>query len=553
MASLLSLALLPVGLIAVVQTQSVTNQGKRNAEMALLALTEQAASSERLALKQARGVVEGLQYVLPDMLGDPEQCSATLRALVDGSDRFSFVGFIPVSGFMTCSSSDRQMDANRFEIFAEMVANPRLRITATSDGEISNTSVVVSQPVFTGASLAGFITISIPHAAMLEASPARLAELRQVVTFNADGDILSIMFPAASGTSVSYLPATLNLLDLVGQSGRAFRTTDPSGRELIYTHTPIAEESLYVIAAWYTSTSLFFRTGSGLLNIAFPVMMWIVSLAVALFAVHRLITRHLRVLSRRMNLFAASRHLPAEGLEENAPSEIKVIQLAFRDMADSILHDEAALEDTVREKVVLVKEIHHRVKNNLQLISSMINMQIRTVKTAEAKNALRRIQDRVLSMATIHQDLYRTNAKGLVNASHLVREVMEKSVALDVAGEKFDLELRIDDIWLFPDQAVPLSLLAAEATVNALKHTANLPAKDRWIKAEFRIGDGMALHFSISNAIGPAQPDDQPPQTGMGNRLIRAFATQLAADIDVIETLDSYSVHVNFQAAEFAP
>ena len=80
------------------------------------------------------------------------------------------------------------------------------------------------------------------------------------------------------------------------------------------------------------------------------------------------------------------------------PSELQALQDNFDRMADNIMQDEAAMENTVREKNVLIKEVHHRVKNNLQLISSIMNMQIRQAKQDETKSALSRLQDRVLSL-----------------------------------------------------------------------------------------------------------------------------------------------------------
>ena len=78
----------------------------------------------------------------------------------------------------------------------------------------------------------------------------------------------------------------------------------------------------------------------------------------------------------------------------------------FLSMAEGILQDEAELEDALREKSLLIREVHHRVKNNLQLIASIMNMQIRRSRNSETTSVVRRLQDRVLGLARVHRQMY---------------------------------------------------------------------------------------------------------------------------------------------------
>ena len=156
--------------------------------------------------------------------------------------------------------------------------------------------------------------------------------------------------------------------------------------------------------------------------------MWAASLSVAMFALHRLVLRHIAILRARIRDFENDRLVPAEGAALKMPSELADVYLNFTTLADNVVREEARMEDILRDKNILMKEVHHRVKNNLQLICSIMNLQINVAEHDETIEALERLQGRVLSMATIHRDLYQTQNKGRVNVGHLINEIVQKSV-----------------------------------------------------------------------------------------------------------------------------
>jgi two-component sensor histidine kinase len=267
--------------------------------------------------------------------------------------------------------------------------------------------------------------------------------------------------------------------------------------------------------------------------------------------VHRLVIRHIKKMGVQMTRFAANRQLPDETTELDMPTELRNIQDAFTKMADAILQDEALIEDAMRQKSVLLKEVYHRVKNNLQLISSILNMQIREAQHEDTKRILRRMQDRVLSLATIHRDLYQTTNSGAVNVGNLVREVVDKSVEIGAeTARSVDVRTDIDEIFLFPDQAVPMSLLASEAATNAIKYAGATDDDRAWISVAFKCDDERNCYFELINSIGESIDVES---TGMGAKLISAFAIQLGAQVEVEENPRFYRLTVSFKASEFEP
>ena len=548
--------MLPIGLIAVIQTQSVSSTARANAGLALLALTQQAATDERLAMVQALGGADALAVVLPELYDDVALCSIYLRRFVERSSLLSFAGVVAADGRMDCSSTGQSLDFDGSDVFADALANPRRQVTVNPEAPISGTSVIIaSTPVMANdGSLAGFVSLSIPHDRIVRSGFPGQDRLRELVTFNADGELLTATGDIAAAARL--LPTGLDLARLAQSANpEAMRADDAQGVPRIFTVAPIEPGAIYVMGIWDEDAGLTGPTARNRLAVLIPVIMWGVSLLVSLFAIHRLVTRHLQRLGRQMAVFAAVRRLPDEPAGEDPPTEIRRMQEAFSQMTEALVRDEASLENAVREKSVLVKEIHHRVKNNLQLISSIIALQIRDADSAEAKAVLRQTQDRVLSMATIHRDLYQTSETGLVDVGHLMREVVSKSLAVSPEYEGIDLEMEIEDVWLYPDQAVPMSLLAAEAVINALKHMlppdeAALSGVGRWMRVVFRRDPEGACHFSLVNAAPDAAPE-QPK--GMGRKLIRAFATQLNAAVRSRREAGRYTLSVDFEASEFAP
>jgi two-component sensor histidine kinase len=186
---------------------------------------------------------------------------------------------------------------------------------------------------------------------------------------------------------------------------------------------------------------------------------------------------------------------------------------------------EQALTRSLREKETLLKEIHHRVKNNLQIVSSLLGMQGDRVAEDAARSALQESAHRVRAMAFVHQQLYGTHDLDHVDvatyAATLCRSLQE-SLAPDA-----EVTLRLRDVQVGIDQAIPVGLILNELITNALKHGR-------------RADGGCALTVEIE-PVGPglrlAVADDgpgfaAPPGPGtLGVQLIQGLARQLRGSV----------------------
>lgn len=544
--ALLTVALLPVGLIAVVQTAEVRAVAREREDLTFLALTERAASRERRGIERAIGVVQGLSVAIPELARDEDRCDSRMRALVRGPYPYAFAGYVPASGVMTCSSVDIVIDFSDDEAFADFAANPRTRVVANSAGAASGEAVViVSEPVLTeDGAFAGFVSVSIPQGELevpvLTDAPVAL------VTFNDSGDVVRASI-ATVGPPDELLPRGMDLRSLIGRPADVFEGEDGAGRTRVFAVVTIVPGVVYTLGSWDRPSGI--AAGFVALPVwTFPLLMWVLSLAVAYFAVHRLVIRHVSMLVRRMRAFARHRTLPPPG-DLDAPAELREIEAGLGELTEQVLRDEADAEDRLHEQKVMMKEIHHRVKNNLQLISSIINMQMRQLDAPGTKLVLGRIRDRVLGLATIHRNLYEASDVTGVSADDAIRDIVEQLLRTVGAPDGPGVDLDLDPISLYPDQAVPLALFVTEALTNAFKHGGEGAGT---IAVRLR-NEGERARLTVENEVGARRAaTDWDGAAGLGNRLIKAFATQLEGRVEVEEEEGRYCVGLSFPLEAFA-
>ncbi|KIN62943.1 Sensor histidine kinase [Sulfitobacter noctilucicola] len=540
----LSLALLPIGLIAISQTQQIARDNRASADVLLLAATEQASSAERAVLQTAFSTASALVPIVELMHTDTERCSEFMRAYQRANSQYSLVGFIRTDGRMQCSSADNEFNFSDSEGFRRIVDEQKLRATALQNGAYSQRPVtVVSIPIRANSDTTGFLSVSIPSDTFDRVvEPDRPMKPLALITFNEDGEILTT--ERGLDLAGSEVPKGRIFEDFVGEPPSVVFAPNQKGVERVYSIMPLVPGAVHAAAVWPTTTPFLNPGFLERLTAFLPVAMWAASLIVAFWALNRLAIRHIRKLGRQMRRFAINRNLPRKLLGNGVPFELVEMEAAFISMGESILRDEATLEDSLREKNILLKEVHHRVKNNLQMISSIMNMQIRQAKTEDSKLVLRRLQERILSLATVHKNLYQTDELVRVDVAVLLKEVVNQLLSVGLApGSNVDVKQSYVPLSIEADDAAPLTLLVSEAMTNALKHICQDGRSESRIEIELVSTGPESARLSLINSKG-GETDEAG--TGLGSRLIEAFARQLNGQVEVTETEDSYEMVLTF-------
>ncbi|MGR3367385.1 MAG: sensor histidine kinase [Sagittula sp.] len=549
-AFLMSLAMLPLGLISVYQTHVVVEEAQALTRAALLSETVAAATGERELIQQALGAAQGLASAVP--LVDSRECQRILADFIDSQPLYIFAAYVQKSGLMDCSSSGEVRDFSGTSTL-EGLSGPAVRMRRS--GAVTKQSVVLaSHPVMEGEIELGWLTISIPHsvanALMENTLPNQELKLASI---NLDGDVIS----STSGVDAApgFLPRDIPLSGLHDRVGLAFRAPSGSGEERFFAVAPMIDDTLVLVGSWPVSVAE--ATGNGpraLTAIIFPALMWVTGIIVAFYGLQRMVVRHIRQLRSAMRKFALGERRDSYLELANPPEELEEAQRAFNRMALIISEAELRQERDLRDKEVLLKEVHHRVKNNLQLIASIMNMQSRSARSAEARHMLAGLQRRVRGLAMLHRTLYTTPDMTTVDSGDLIRTVVEDVSSLSQDGQ-IDLRVEIENFPLFPDQAVPLSMLVTEALTNAYKYVGTSTDGNKEILISLTETDGK-VRLKIENSV----PEDTDPDViaeeqndGLGNRLMTAFIRQLNGELDKIQKPGHFGMHITFIRRDFTP
>ncbi len=191
------------------------------------------------------------------------------------------------------------------------------------------------------------------------------------------------------------------------------------------------------------------------------------------------------------------------------------------------------LSATLKEREVLLQEIHHRVKNNLQVISSLINLQRRQVVDPQSRDALEECQTRVQAIALIHEKLYQSKDYSRVPFSEYAKSLVRSVLAANrTSASHVGLDLEVHGLSLTVDRAIPCGLILNELVTNALKHA--FPNGRRGtIRVELGQVDETDLVLAVSDD-GVGLPATIDSNDSLGMQLVRTLVAQLDGRLDVL-------------------
>jgi PAS domain S-box-containing protein len=222
-------------------------------------------------------------------------------------------------------------------------------------------------------------------------------------------------------------------------------------------------------------------------------------------------------------------------ITEPYTGEIQAFAGIFRDLSAQ-KNNEIQLKNSLVQKELLLKEVHHRVKNNLQVISSLFSLQSQYIKSGEILEFLADAQNRVLSMALIHEQLYQSADLSKIAFPDYLRTLINHLISSQSLDHKLiNIDWQVAAINLDLDRAIPCGLLLNELVSNVLKHAFKQPRSElRKITINFSVQTNENYCLSVGDN-GDGFPDELNLEKipTLGLRLVKALTRQLRGQIKI--------------------
>ncbi|MDP1630984.1 MAG: histidine kinase dimerization/phosphoacceptor domain -containing protein [Caulobacter sp.] len=509
-------ALLPVLLLGAGQSLLAYQRESANRQAVLQSAAQRSAATAR-ARMEAAGVL--LETLGPGSVG--LDCSARLSDIRRRLPGYANLIRFDSLGRIACSAASAPADSGRRDRdwFRRLAAGERMVVT------LAPGAVYAAEPsLFTAARtdepgggfnvLAAVIPLSSLSPTLADRS---LPHGAQVAIVDAQGRFLSVTDEKAFPRSVT------RWVDQAGSQGSFLGYgLDRRLVRRVYSAAPLVGEGLFVVLS-APSAGLFASAWlDPLSSVVFPLIAFAVALLAALYATERGVGRWIVYLQRIAAIYAKGRFTVRPIQVATAPPEIRELAATLDHMATTIMARDAALHDNLDQKDALMREIHHRVKNNLQIISSLINLQERALSDPAARTAMSETRQRIAALALIYRALYQGS-----DIQHVdLRSFLEDLTGQLLTGEAgVRTEVRADAVVIDPDKLAPLALFAVEAVTNAQKHA----FKDGGgvLTVTFTLGEDEAELAISDDGGGRASSGEPPVDGGVGRTLMTAFARQL--------------------------
>jgi two-component sensor histidine kinase len=534
---IVGVAMLAPGVLAVLQAVSSYNASIRILEQNLSQAAQLAANEEVSMISASREILTSLA-ANPDVRTSQAQgasCRRALQRAIAGLDQYGGAVVADAKGAIACSSNPIRESVVVAEApwFKDIMRGDAFVVSDLLNvpwldrwGMITAVPLLDDEGVIRG-SVALFIGLDWLTRRYQNAAPSDDTVL---ALLDSKGDLIT------AERQQSAVRAGLPTADLVSDhlqtSTHTFRARGVDGTWRLYVLSPLLGGRVFVILG----TPLLAAIGPLALQVAWgvftPILMWVLAIAVVWFGIEHLVVRWITYLERITSAYASGRHSVRPERVAAAPAEIRSLGETFTRMADLISAREAELRESLAQKEVLVREIHHRVKNNLQLVMSLLNLHARRIRDPRAEAAFAEARSRINALATLHRRLYESESLQQVDLRWFLEDLCVELRRGGLAGNRH-IELTVDapEEVIGPEVAVPLGLLVTEAITNAYKHA--FPGRDAG-RIEVRITreSPTALTLLVSDN-GSGFEVGRQEAGGLGKSLIDAFVRQLHGELEV--------------------
>ncbi|HVY90091.1 MAG TPA: sensor histidine kinase [Hyphomonadaceae bacterium] len=517
------MALSPVLVIGGVRWSGDIERETARRRETMLLVAEGAADRAQLVLSSAPGMLDVIGTLLQS---DP--CSKQLSEIMSKLPQYSAIGVIDANGSVECTTQEggKGVSTSDRPWFHEL-KNSNLNFVQSTAyyGPVSKTWILASAKRRSNAdgSFAGAFVLGTPVSSLVQSlDRTGLPTDSEIAIMDSTG----LVFGSKNWAQIDQ--STLGTLQTQGRG--YFSLPNDKGEDRDVAIVSLAPGPFFAVLSAPKLAPIALENVSAFGNFALPLLAWLLALVTAWLATDRLVLRWLDYLRRIAGLYASGK-LSVQPIRAKraAPGEINVLADTLEEMAVRIRDRTARLESAVTARDAAMKEIHHRVKNNLQIINSLLSLQSRKVKDPAAVAVLDDARARINALSLIHRSLYEHNDIRSVDVKSFFSELATHlDQALGAEDQRIKIESDIDRDTIDADMAVPLALFTAEAVTNAVKHAfpAGRGVKGGRVLVSYKVGGKDTLLTVEDDGIGGPEAD-AAVGSGIGGTLMGAFAKQV--------------------------
>jgi two-component sensor histidine kinase len=206
------------------------------------------------------------------------------------------------------------------------------------------------------------------------------------------------------------------------------------------------------------------------------------------------------------------------------------------------------IESSLVEKDSLLKEIHHRVKNNLQMVSSLLSLQTKNTRSKAAIEALEEGKSRVKAMALIHQKLYQNDDLSVIEMQGYIESLINSVQSVyKKGGHNINITIDAEGVELDIDRAIPFGLILNELVSNSFKYAFPEDDENGKIYIHLRKNGGQGYFEYTDNGVGLPEDTDDRANSSMGIRLMNRLVNQLQSTLNIDKTSEGVRFWFNFK------
>jgi two-component sensor histidine kinase len=518
-----AIALSPVLLLGVLQAGLSFSHDAGARKQSLIEAAQRSAAATRAKMQAAAAVLETLT---PQTVGF--ECASRLANLLDRLHGYeNFIRF-NADGRVQCAAASVGADNNlqNSEWFSRLRSGEPLVVVGAPPHLYSERPAVLAAMRSSGAD-GGFngalVALIAVDSLRPDVSDPTLPSDTEVALIDDRNKIV------ATTNAKAFAPPPKGWVgSAVAPGGLIFTAELPGKEKRIEVVAPLIGEDLFVMLSAPAPRFLSWARLNAIYNIVLPLLGWLAAWMAVWLVTDRVVIRWLAYLDRIASIYAKGRFSVRPVQAESAPQEIRALAQTLDSMADAIVARDLSIRESLDQKDTLMREIHHRVKNNLQIITSLLNMQQRALTDPAAREAMADTRQRITALALIYRALYQSPDLRSVDVRQFLEELIGQISAGDGARPNtIRTELAANDLEIDPDKLAPLALFAVEAIANARKH--KFADGAGLIRVTFKVApEEVTLEISDNGLRETADEANE----GVGRTLMSAFARQLRGKMD---------------------